>query len=71
MYVDNKSTKWSPGLTVYECANNRTSVQQCALNISLSIKIYFLSDNNNKNFNTACERSKGCRRSNTLIKLAA
>ena len=36
-----------------------------------STKIHFLSNNNNKYYSTACERSKGCQRSNTLIKLAA
>jgi len=36
-----------------------------------SIKIYFLSNNKYKNYNIACEHSKGCQRRHMLIKLAA
>jgi len=50
------------------------SVLQFTDNQSINQSInqnYFLINNNNKNCNTARERSKGCQRSNTLIKLAA
>jgi len=36
MYVDIKSTKWSIGLTVYVCANNRQRLCSNVLSISLT-----------------------------------
>jgi len=57
---------------IYFCSDDVNTVlymRTCLhLYLNRSIKFYLLS-NNNENYNTACERSKGCQRSNTLIEL--